>query len=92
MSSWYILSSLGLYHFMGTHDYIVTSPLYTNVTIVRDNNFTIKIMAKNNNNENIYINSAWIDNVSFNPITINQDILLSGNHVITYYMNDRPSN
>ena len=73
MSSWYLLSSLGLYALSpGTEDYVVSSPLFDRVVIdISDNDKekkTLEIVALNNGKDNVYIES-----VTFNghPIGLN---------------------
>lgn len=73
MSSWYLLSSIGLYALApGTEDYIVSSPLFDRVIIdISDNTQeakTLEILAVNNGKANVYV-----DSVTFNgrPIGLN---------------------
>ena len=56
MASWYILSAMGFYPFCpGTPEYIVTSPLFSKVTIHLADNKTLAMTASNNSDKNVYI-------------------------------------
>jgi putative alpha-1,2-mannosidase len=80
---------LGLYDLSpGSGKYIITSPLFSKVTIQRDNGNYIAINAHNNNFQNKYIQSMQIDGVSNNDVNVDQNILLNGNHTISYTMSD----
>jgi putative alpha-1,2-mannosidase len=73
---------------MGSGKYIVTSPLFSKTTIQRDNGSSITIKAPNNNYQNKYIQSMEIDGVAHNDVNVDQNILLNGNHTISYTMSD----
>ena len=56
MSSWYILSSLGIYAVCpGTDEYVIGSPLFKKATITMENGNKFVIEANNNSKENLYI-------------------------------------
>lgn len=89
MSSWYLLSSLGLYALSpGTEEYVVSSPLFDRVLIdISDNaqdKKVLEILALNNGKENVYVES-----VTFNgrPIGLNSvpysDLAKGGQLVFT---------
>jgi putative alpha-1,2-mannosidase len=63
MSSWYILSMLGLYDLaLGKNQYVITSPLLNNVTVNRDNGSLIRIVTDDNSGNERFIKSAKLDN------------------------------
>lgn len=62
MSSWYIFSSLGFYPVNPAQGiYSFGSPLFDEATINLENNKIFVIKAKNNSNENIYIQSITLN-------------------------------
>jgi predicted alpha-1,2-mannosidase len=69
MSSWYILSALGLYAVCpGTDEYVIGSPLFPKVEITLENGKKFVIEAEDNSPENCYIQSALLNGA---PITRN---------------------
>ena len=80
MSSWYILSALGLYSVCpGTDQYVIGSPIFNKHTIRLENGKEFVIIAENNSAENIYIQSATLNGRELvnNYITYN-DIIDGG--------------
>ena len=62
MSSWYIFSSLGFYPVNPAQGiYSFGSPLFDEATINLENNKIFVIKARNNSNENIYIQSIELN-------------------------------
>lgn len=62
MSSWYVLSALGIYAVTpGTDQYVIGSPLFKKETISLENGHTFTIEAEGNSEENIYIQSATLN-------------------------------
>lgn len=62
MSSWYILSSLGIYSVCpGTDQYVLGSPMFDKSSVKLENGKTFTIVAENNSNENMYIQSATLN-------------------------------
>lgn len=69
MSSWYVLSALGLYAVCpGTDEYVIGSPLFAKAEIIMENGKKFIIQADNNSIENVYIQSAKLNG---KPITRN---------------------
>ncbi|RYE18668.1 MAG: glycoside hydrolase family 92 protein, partial [Sphingobacteriales bacterium] len=59
MSSWYILSALGIYSVCpGTDQYAIGSPVFKKATITMENGKKFVIEANNNSKQNVYIQSA----------------------------------
>ena len=90
MSSWYVLSALGLYSVCpGTDQYVLGSPLFDRHTITLENGNQFTIIAENNSPENIYIQSATLNGRELvnNYITYN-DIVDGG--VLHLVMGDKP--
>lgn len=66
MSSWYVISALGLYSVCpGTSQYNVGSPVFRKATISLENGKKFIIEAENNNQQNVYIESAVLNGKPF---------------------------
>ncbi|PST82022.1 alpha-mannosidase [Pedobacter yulinensis] len=62
MSSWYVLSALGLYSVSpGTDQYVIGSPVFQKASIRLENGKTFTVDAQNNSKENVYIESAVLN-------------------------------
>lgn len=62
MSAWYILSSVGLYQVdpVGGH-FVIGSPLFDKATVNVGGGKTFTVVAKNNSDKNIYVQSARLN-------------------------------
>lgn len=62
MSSWYVLSALGIYSVCpGTDEYVLGSPLFPKAVITMENGNKFVIEAHGNSAENVYIQSATLN-------------------------------
>ncbi|WP_240348144.1 GH92 family glycosyl hydrolase [Longitalea arenae] len=62
MSSWYVISALGLYSVCpGTDEYVIGSPLFQKATVTLENGKKFTVEAVNNSKENVYIQSATLN-------------------------------
>lgn len=62
MSSWYVLSALGIYSVCpGTDQYVLGSPIFQKVTITSEDGKKFVIEANHDSKENIYIESARLN-------------------------------
>ncbi len=62
MSSWYVLSALGIYAVCpGTDEYVIGSPLFRKATITLENGNQFVIEAEGNSPENYYIQSGTLN-------------------------------
>ena len=62
MSSWYVLSALGLYAVTpGTDQYVIGSPVFRKATITMEDGKQFVIEAKDNSRENVYIQSGELN-------------------------------
>ena len=91
MSSWYVLSALGLYAVTpGTNQYVIGSPLFRKATITTEEGREFVIEARNNSRENVYIQSATLNG---QPLTKNyityEDIMRGG--TLTFQMGPTPN-
>src|SRR3546814_10809541 len=64
-SSWYALSALGFYPVdPSSQEYIIGSPLFDDASLDMGNGKTLRIVARNNSDTNVYIQSATLDRKS----------------------------
>jgi predicted alpha-1,2-mannosidase len=83
LSSWYVLSSLGIYAVTpGSTHYVIGSPLFGEATLQLAGNKTFAIKALNNSKENKYIQSATLNGAAFNRTWITQDEITAGGELI----------
>ena len=79
MSAWYVFSAMGLYPYnpvSGT--YQIASPLFRRSTIIMSNNAIFTIIADDASDENIYIQSATLNDKEFNRTSISHKEMLMG--------------
>jgi predicted alpha-1,2-mannosidase len=61
-SSWYVMSAMGFYPVdPSSPNYILGSPIFDETTLHMGNGHVLKIIAKNNSERNLYIQSATLD-------------------------------
>jgi predicted alpha-1,2-mannosidase len=79
MSAWYVLSSIGLYAMNpASANYEIGSPIFEKSTITLPNGKTFTIEAEHVSDENIYIQSATLNESLFNTTTISHSTILKG--------------
>ena len=62
LSSWYVLSAMGIYSVCpGTDQYVLGSPLFNKITITLEDGKQFVIEAENNSPENVYISYAELN-------------------------------
>ena len=89
-SSWYVLSALGFYSVCpGTDQYVLGSPLFQKTTITLENGKQFVIDAKNNNAQNVYIQSATLNGDVYSKSFIRYEDIVAGG-TLSLKMNDRP--
>lgn len=91
MSSWYVLSALGIYAVTpGTDQYVIGSPIFQKATITMENGNKFVIEAKDNNEQNVYIQSGQLNG---KPLTRNYitygDMAKGG--LLQFTMGDKPN-
>lgn len=91
MSSWYILSALGIYSVCpGTDQYVIGSPVFPKATITMENGKKFIIEAKNNNKENVYIQSATLNGNTHNKNYITYSDIVNGG-ILSFEMSNQPA-
>lgn len=80
MSAWYVLSSVGLYQVEPAGGkYVIGSPLFDEAQINVGNDRTFTIRARNNSQENIYVQSAKLNGKPYSKSYLMfQDIVRGG--------------
>lgn len=90
MSSWYILSSLGIYPLQsGSPNWAIGSPLFGHVVVHRSNG-DLTIDAKNNSTSNVYIQSLKVNGKRHDSTNLTTADL-AGNAHLVFDMGSRPS-
>ena len=91
MSSWFVLSSMGLYQVEPAGGkYIIGSPLFKSATIKLPENREFTITAENNSDKNIYVQSATLNGLPYSKSYITFDDIMAGGELVLT-MGDTPS-
>ncbi|HKJ30676.1 MAG TPA: GH92 family glycosyl hydrolase [Balneolales bacterium] len=91
MSSWYVLSALGLYDVTpGTNQYVIGSPLFKKAIITMENGKKFIIKAENNSKSDIYIQSAKLNGISYQHNWITYKDIINGGE-LDYKMSNHPN-
>jgi len=91
MSAWYVLSAMGLYpQNMARGEYVIGSPLFSKMTVHMDNGKDLTIIANNNSDQNIYVQSLTVNGKAHNDAFISHDVIASG-ATLVFEMGDKPS-
>lgn len=90
MSSWYILSALGIYSVCpGTDQYVIGSPVFKKATITLENGKQFVIEANNNSKENVYIQSCTLNGKPYSHNWITYSDIVNGG-VLHFEMGSKP--
>jgi len=91
MSSWYVLSAMGIYSVCpGTDQYVLGSPVFNKVTITLENGKRFVIDAAGNSASNVYIRSATLNGREYGHNWITYNDIVSGG-VLHFEMSDKPA-
>ncbi len=91
MSAWYILSSLGFYQVAPAGGvYVFGSPLVDEATVDLGNGKNLTIIAHNNSEENMYIQSVKLNGQPYTKSYIEYKDLVAGG-TLEYTMGNKPS-
>ncbi len=83
MSAWYIMSSMGMYPVNPSNGaYVFGSPLFNEVTINLPGNKSFKILAKNNSDKNIYIQSVSLNGKEYTKSFITHKDIVKGGTLV----------
>jgi len=90
-SSWYVLSALGFYSVTpGTDQYVFGSPVFEKATITLENGNKFVVNAKDNNKQNVYIESASLNGSLYTKNYIRYKDITEGGE-INMQMSDQPN-
>ena len=78
MSSWFILSALGLFPNAGQDIYLINGPLFPYATVGMENGCALRIEALNTSDENIYIQSATLNGKPLERAWLRHDEIKNG--------------
>jgi|GEM_PF-17627 len=91
MSSWYVLSAMGIYSVTpGTDQYVIGSPVFPKVTLTLENGKKFVIEAVGNNKKNVYIRRATLNGVSYTHNWISHADIVRGG-VLRFEMSSQPA-
>ena len=79
-SAWYVFSALGMYPVApATEHYVLGSPLFKKAIIQLENGKTFTISAPQNNDTNVYVESATLNNTPYTKNYLNfKDVMKGG--------------
>ncbi|MEU3986720.1 GH92 family glycosyl hydrolase [Streptomyces sp. NPDC026672] len=90
MSSWYILSSLGIYPLQaGSSNWAIGSPQFTQMTVHRKTG-DIVVNAPGNSTKNVYVQGVKVNGKSQRSVSIDSSVLAHGGR-IDFQMGSHPS-
>ena len=91
LSSWYVLSALGIYSVCpGTDQYVIGSPMFEKASVVLENGNVFVVEAENNSPENVYIESATLNGKKLSRNWITYGEIVDGG-VLRYKMSSKPN-
>ncbi|MCX2574113.1 GH92 family glycosyl hydrolase [Pedobacter sandarakinus] len=90
MSSWYVLSAMGIYSVCpGTDEYVLGSPVFNKVSLSLENGKKFIVEAVNNSKENVYIQSATLNGKVYTKNFIKHGDITRGG-VLKLVMGNKP--
>ncbi|MGW9027670.1 GH92 family glycosyl hydrolase [Streptomyces sp. NPDC055722] len=90
MSSWYILSSLGIYPLQaGSSNWAIGSPQFAQMTVHRESG-DIVVNAPDNSTKNVYVQSVKVNGKTQQEVSIDSSVLDHGG-TIDFQMGPKPS-
>lgn len=90
MSSWYVLSALGIYSVCpGTDEYVLGSPKFRKATITMEDGKKFVIEAKGNGKDNVYIQNATLNGKEHTRNYIHYSDIVNGG-VLELQMGNQP--
>lgn len=93
MSAWYIFSSLGFYPVTpGSSDYAIGSPIVEEAIIHLDNGNTLTITAKNQNQDNVYVNQVIVNGKTIKGSLLSHNDIVNGGEIVFEMSNSPKSN
>lgn len=90
MSSWYIFQALGFYPNTGQDVYLISSPVFKEVTIHLENGHSLLITTQHAGPENIYIQSAMLNGKLLHQNWFRHTDIINGG-TLSFVMGNKPS-
>ena len=91
MSAWYVLSSVGFYPVNPADgNYVIGSPLFYKVEFILDNGNTFTVIAKNNSDDNKYIQTATLNGKELKRTFIKHSEITNGG-TLEFVMGNKPN-
>lgn len=91
MSAWHILSAMGFYQVNPSKGiYVFGSPLFPQMTVHLPNQKTLEIVAENNSDENIYIQSVKLNGREYEKAYITYNDIMNGG-TLQFVMGNQPN-
>lgn len=91
VSSWYVLSALGIYSVCpGTDQYVIGSPVFDKTTITLEDGKKFVIAAENNSRQNVYIQSATLNGKEYDQNYLTYGDITAGG-LFDLNMSDQPN-
>ncbi len=91
MSAWYVMSAMGIYSVTpGMDYYVIGSPVFDKITINLENGNKFEIIAENNSQENVYIQSAKLNGKPYPKTFIKHGDIMNGGN-LTFEMGKEPN-
>ena len=91
MSSWYVLSALGLYPVNPANGiYDIGSPVFDTAVIQLENGKLFSIVAHNNSEQNVYIQNMKLNGANYSKCYINHADITNGGS-LEFFMGDTPN-
>jgi predicted alpha-1,2-mannosidase len=83
MSSWYVISALGLYSVCpGTDQYVIGSPVFGKATVSLENGKKFTVIADNNSKTNVYIQSETLNGKAYSANYITYAAIMNGGTLV----------
>lgn len=90
-SAWYVFSAMGMYPVTpATDEYVLSSPLFDEVTLHLPNEKVFKIICKNLTNSNIYVDKASLNGKNWDNTYLRFKDIVSGGE-LDLQMADKPN-
>ena len=91
MSAWYVMSAMGIYSVTpGMDYYVIGSPVFDKITLNLENGNKFEIIANNNGEHNVYIQSAQLNGKPYSKTYLyNEDIMNGGK--LVFEMGNKPN-
>ncbi len=90
-SAWYVFSALGFYPVTpGANQYVIGTPLFRKATLHLENGNQFEIIATNNSDKNMYIQSSALNGVEYQNSFIEFEAIQNGGE-ITFEMDSVPN-